>query len=90
MCTGKEDRILECGFPEDFDSYNNYDYYYGLPSTAPPPPDEGIGRARCRRIDNNRLSVVCRQFEITGARLYSLWMPQMPDEIFMQIRFMRS
>lgn len=56
-CTGKEDRLLDCGFPEGFDNYSGDDEG----------PDEGVLFARCSRTDNGRLSVVRRQFEITGA-----------------------
>eukprot|EP00892_Ulva_mutabilis_P007291 jgi/Ulvmu1/4934/UM204_0006.1 len=84
VCTGKEERLLDCEFPQDFgvDYSSPYDYYGGYnenwpapahaaPEPAPmemaPPPAGSLGLpfSRCERSDRNRLSVVCRRFEIT-------------------------
>lgn len=51
MCTGREDRLLDCDFPEDF-GYNNG----GTPSRC-------FFRGG---LDSGRLAVVCRSFEIAG------------------------
>ena len=84
VCTGKEERLLECYFPENFgifDEYTHptYDYYndngpapsHALPTPAPvenaPTPSNGLARVGCDRGDTERLSVICRRFEITGA-----------------------
>lgn len=82
VCTGTEDRLLDCDFPEDFEtdySYRGPPPDYGAPASqaAPPPPtpDAGIRRASCSRNDNNRFSVICRQFEISGAPTSLLCVP---------------
>ena len=59
LCTGKEERLDECFFPEDFGDARNNDY-----SSAP--DVGGIRAAGCRRRDGSMLGVVCRQFEIEG------------------------
>jgi len=65
-CTGKEDRLLDCDFPENF----GVDYE---PASAPvataPPPSSGLANSGCSSgttPDNARLAVICRNFEITG------------------------
>ena len=64
LCTGKEERLDECFFPEDFgDARNDY---------SGPPVSAGIRRSSCRRQDGSVLGVVCRQFEIEGGPLLGL------------------
>ena len=59
LCTGKEERLDECFFPEDFEDARLGDYA---------PEVEGIRRASCRRQDGSVLGVVCRRFEIEGVQ----------------------
>ena len=77
VCTGKEERLLDCDFPQDFGGdynfyYSSYDYSFA-PGPAPeavavaPSPSNGLPGGGCDSGDRNRLSVVCRRFEITGA-----------------------
>ena len=93
VCTGKEERLLDCDFPQDFgvdygsDSYTPIDDYanwpgpsHAAPESAPmenaPAPSGGLPSFICDR-DTERLSVICRQFEITGALVlivnFGLW-----------------
>lgn len=82
VCTGKEGRLLDCIFPENFDDGESEDYYYyyynenwpapthAAPAPAPretaPPPSNGINSGRCDDDERARLAVICRSFEITG------------------------
>eukprot|EP00892_Ulva_mutabilis_P005580 jgi/Ulvmu1/3394/UM016_0010.1 len=61
LCTGKEERLDECFFPEDFGNRRASDYG--------PQVEAGIQRAACRRKDGNQLGVVCRKFEITESEV---------------------
>ena len=54
-CTGKEDRVDECFFPERESSFNSF-----APSPAPDVSSS------CERFQATRLTVACRQFEIEG------------------------
>ena len=70
VCSGLEDRLDECLFPQEFGadpSGNGEDY------GPPAPPDGGLAgfRAGCSRSDGLLLSVVCRRFEIEGAKILS-------------------
>ena len=80
LCTGLEDRLDECFFPENFgdDQYSNmYDYGFSTPELPRPvlpqgPPDsqrspglQGFAGS-CSGNDGLALSVVCRRFEIEG------------------------
>ena len=70
VCSGLEDRLVECLFPQEFGanpSGNGNDY--GPPS----PPGGGLTgfRAGCSRRDGTLLSVACRRFEIEGAQTLS-------------------
>ena len=84
VCTGKEEQLLDCSFPENFGidyvyTPPTYDYYnenwpapsHALPTPAPvenaPAPSNGLPGVGCDRGDTERLSVICRRFEITGA-----------------------
>ena len=90
VCTGKEERLLDCYFPEyfgelDYYGSDGYDDYgvngptSGTPSsTAPqlaptevaPAPSgapRGLRSSFCDNRENERLGVLCRRFEITGA-----------------------
>ena len=85
VCTGKEESILDCDFPQDFGADYGFDYYGGgynenwpapahaAPEPAPmenaPAPSGGLPNSNCARDDSRRLSVICRRFEITGAFL---------------------
>ena len=60
VCTGKEERLIDCTFPENFSAPSDAE----LPAT---PPIPGIPGAFCRSDDTHRFSVVCRRFEINGA-----------------------
>ena len=69
VCSGLEDRLGECLFPEDFGTNptnNGNDY-------GPLPPGGGITgfRAGCSRRDGSLLSVACRRFEIEGMPILS-------------------
>jgi len=70
VCSGLEDRLDECLFPQEFGdnpSGNNRDY------SPPVPPGGGLTgfRAVCSRRDGLLLSVVCRRFEMEGAQTLS-------------------
>ena len=56
LCTGVEERLDECFFPEEFGD-----------RAAFAPAGAGVSGASCRRRDGLVLGVVCRQFEIEGA-----------------------
>ena len=90
VCTGKEERLLDCYFPEDFGLDDGSDYYYtptydynadspapsdAAPESAPmendPVQSGGLPSFYCDR-DTRRFSVICRQFEITGARFRTM------------------
>ena len=76
LCTGKEERLDECFFPEDFgDAYEQ-----GLASV------QGIS---CRRQDGDVLGVVCRQFEIEGGPLLGLFLHAKPS-FMQQAEFMHA
>ena len=70
VCTGKEDRLLDCDFPQDFGpeyfvSYNeNNEYNENVPATG-----GGLADAACLSSDSRRFNVICRRFEIPGAVL---------------------
>ena len=84
VCTGKEESLLDCDFPEDFgaDSGSAYytpsnDYFASLPDSSHAAPESapmgnapsssrGLSPSDCD-LDIERLSVICRRFEITGA-----------------------
>ena len=82
VCTGKEERLLDCDFPEDFGVDYESDSYtpsfsanwpgpsHAAPESAPmenaPVPSGGLPSVTCDR-DRDRLSVICRRFEVTGA-----------------------
>lgn len=57
QCTGKEERLGDCFFPQDF----------GSPQDPMAPQPAGIPSADCSRSDGSILAVACRQFEIEGA-----------------------
>ena len=59
-CTGKEARLDECFFPEDFGDAPRPNNDFG------PPVEAGVRRGPCRRQDGQTFGVVCRQFEIVG------------------------
>ena len=74
VCLGKEERLLECAFPENFGSavesdLTDDDYLSQAAaspaSTAAPGPGPGLPGACSFGISD--FSVVCRRFEITGA-----------------------
>ena len=86
MCTGKEERLLDCDFPEDFgeDDSSSYDsssyseYELGPANAPQPTPMENAPASSggqfsfsCARSDNGRLGVICRRFEMTGTALAS-------------------
>lgn len=60
-CTGTEERLADCFFPQAFGTIPR-------PNQAPDAPP-GIANADCRRMDSATLSVGCRRFEIEGAIL---------------------
>ena len=66
VCTGKEERLLDCDFPQDFGVDYDYSFYAGGPEGAPA-PGGGLPNSNCAGNDNERLGVICRRFEITGA-----------------------
>ena len=60
QCTGLEERLDQCFFPEEFgDARPDYSGDSG----------PGIRGAECAERDGRTLAVVCRQFEIEGKRL---------------------
>ena len=65
-CTGKEERIDECFFPERGPSFSS-----SAPSPAP------RVSSSCDRFQASRLTVACRQFEIEG--LFHLLLTQSRD-----------
>lgn len=80
VCTGKEERLLDCDFPQNFGidyEYERPEYEYAnwpgsthpAPEPAPlesaPAPAGGLPNGGCSRSDRNRLAVICRRFEIT-------------------------
>lgn len=67
-CTGKEERLLDCVFPENFGDDKPPD------ERGPGAPSLGLASAPCDLNDNNRLAVICRRFEIPGVA-YSLHTP---------------
>ena len=69
VCTGKEERLLDCDFPQDFGEDYGSDYYGFSYNENAPVPSGGIPNFSCARDDNRRLGVICRRFEITGASL---------------------
>lgn len=73
QCTGTESRLDECFFPQEFG--DNTDPRR-IDSGADTVPGDGIPYAPC--VSNNRdiFAVVCRRFEIPGARL-PIHTPQM-------------
>ena len=75
VCTGKEERLLDCDFPQDFGADYGIDYYtpnndYNANFPAPA-PIVGLPSFDCDG-DRMRFSVICRQFEITGARFQTV------------------
>ena len=82
VCTGTEERLLDCDFPQDFgaDYVNSYDYAYrnaaGSDYNGPEPPPldyahPGLPNSGCDRSDIRRLGVICRRFEVKGASVLS-------------------
>ena len=78
VCTGKEDRLIDCNFPEQFGNAtaaDASDYDDAVQPASPqspasaPAPDPGVvtqGRD-CTLLDNSAFGVICRRFELTGA-----------------------
>lgn len=73
-CTGKEERLLDCVFPQNFGvdyvyaPYDDYGDYRAPP--AVPPGTIGLPNAGCDAGDSGFLAVVCRRFEIPGAAFF--------------------
>eukprot|EP00892_Ulva_mutabilis_P007272 jgi/Ulvmu1/4917/UM202_0002.1 len=64
-CTGKEGRLADCFFPEQFG--NGPVALPGMPrAPGQSPPNPFPGRA-CLENDDFLLGVVCRRFEIKGS-----------------------
>lgn len=61
-CTGIEQRLDACLFPEAFGEAGDYEY-------RGQDGDDGVGiwYSSCSRIDSRMLGVVCRQFPVNGA-----------------------
>ena len=86
VCTGKEERLIDCHFPEEFGNAVPADYDYSaatptpLPASTAPAPDPGIdvpGNLNdCTLIDNDVFGVVCRRFELTGVFAQTSIMPR--------------
>lgn len=67
QCTGLEDRLEDCFFPEAFGSNPIPRRPRRANAQASPGPDtKGIADAACSQDDGSTLAVVCRQFEIEG------------------------
>eukprot|EP00892_Ulva_mutabilis_P004969 jgi/Ulvmu1/2844/UM144_0009.1 len=64
-CTGKEESLADCFFPEQFG--NGPVAIPGTPVAAGQLPAPNAGRALCTRTDEQMLGVVCRNFEIEGS-----------------------
>ena len=70
VCSGLEERLGDCLFPEDFGANPSRGGTDRIP--APSPIGGVIGfRAECGRRDRGLLSVACRRFEIEGAQTRS-------------------
>lgn len=81
VCTGREERLLDCHFPEAFGSDGNSSvggtgggggYGEQRATSSPLPADPGIATALCARADNRGtpfMKVACRQFELLGVLL---------------------
>ena len=67
VCSGLEDRLDECLFPQEFGANPS-----GNDNNASPPAPPGGGlfgsRAGCSRRDGSLFSVECRRFEIEGVQ----------------------
>ena len=68
QCTGQEERLSDCFFPEDFGNVIR-DFNSALTQPAPESSPPGIQDADCRVRDNYVLGVVCRSFKIEGSTL---------------------
>ena len=68
QCTGQEERLSDCFFPEDFGNVIR-DFNSALTQPAPESSPPGIQDADCRVRDNYVLGVVCRSFKIEGRTL---------------------
>ena len=73
VCTGKEERLLDCDFPQDFGEDYSNNVYGGVDNASAPTPRGGLPSSGCARSDNRRLSVICRRFEITGTALLTVY-----------------
>lgn len=60
-CSGNEERLLDCVFPENFGDY------VSPAERGPGAPSLGLAKAPCGLNDDNRLAVICRRFDIPGA-----------------------
>lgn len=60
ICTGKEARLDECFFTQDFGDAPQ------PTNNSGPQVQAGVRRASCQRQEGQVLGVVCRQFEIKG------------------------
>lgn len=72
ICTGNEERLLDCYFPEAFGAAASDAGSNSTPenaSDADMAPVGGVPESRCGRGDNRILGVMCRKFPINGAEL---------------------
>lgn len=72
ICTGNEERLLDCYFPEAFGAAASDAGSNSTPenaSDADMAPVRGVPESRCGRGDNRILGVMCRKFPINGAEL---------------------
>lgn len=65
QCTGTEERLEDCFFPQAFGEIARGD----RDPDAPP----GVPNADCRRQNSDIVAVACRRFEIKGALFCSLY-----------------
>ena len=64
QCTGTEERLDECFFPQQF---NGFTRSITFPVTPIAEDDVGIQRAICSTNPDLQVGVICRRFEIEGA-----------------------
>lgn len=68
VCTGKEARLIDCYFPENFGAGDGGNESIDSAADLAPPLSIGLSSRSCNAIIDQRLSVICRRFEITGVQ----------------------
>ena len=70
-CTGKEERLADCNFPEEFGNAS----VRTADQTPPPSARPGVSDGICGQVDEEVLGVVCRRFELEGGSHASAAVP---------------